>query len=112
MATASMNPAPNATKCSMTARPRAARRVTASAPSRLPSAATSAYTRALDMGEQVLLRIAARVLEHLAEQALERLAPVGAPPPPRSAQSRSVHRAGLQCQRIPRGAAGWHNPWA
>src|SRR2546429_8090385 len=110
MATASMNPAPNATKCSMTARPGAARRVTASAPSRLPTAATSAYTRALDMGEQVLLRIAARGLEHLAEQALERLAHVGSRPHSRSDQVVPVHREVLQWPRILRGADGCHKP--
>src|SRR5213082_695849 len=56
-ATASMNPAPNATKCSMSASSRAARRVTASAPATFPSAATRAYNRALDTGEQLLPRL-------------------------------------------------------
>src|SRR3989454_5900325 len=78
IATASMNPAPKATKCSITWRPSAARRVTASAPTTLPSAATSAYNRALDTGEQVRLRVAGGILEHLGEQALQRLAHVGA----------------------------------
>src|SRR3989454_86352 len=77
-ATASMNPAPKATKCSITWRPSAARRVTASAPTTLPSAATSAYSTALDTGEQVRLGVAGRILEHLGEQALERLPHVGA----------------------------------
>src|SRR2546427_424275 len=75
---ASMNPAPKATKCSITWRPSAARRVTASAPTTLPSAATSAYSTALDTGEQVRLGVAGRILEHLGEQALQRLAYVGA----------------------------------
>src|SRR5438093_1563261 len=48
IATASMNPAPKATKCSITLRPRAARWITAAAPSRLPPAAISPYHRALD----------------------------------------------------------------
>src|SRR2546421_62017 len=78
IATASMNPAPNATKCSITWRPSAARRVTASAPTTLPSAATRAYITALDTGEQVLLRVAGGILEHLGEQALQRLAHAGA----------------------------------
>src|SRR3989441_4513059 len=78
MATASMNPAPKATKCSITWRPSAARRVTASAPTTLPSAATRAYITALDTGEQVLLRVAGGILEHLGEQALQRLAHAGA----------------------------------
>src|SRR5436853_3528092 len=78
IATASMNPAPKATKCSSTWRPSAARRVTASAPTTLPSAATSAYITALDTGEQVRLRVAGGILEHLGEQALQRLAHVGA----------------------------------
>src|SRR5437899_4468260 len=73
-----MNPAPNATKCSITWRPSAARRVTASAPTTLPSAATSAYITALDTGEQVLLRVAGGILEHLGEQALQCLPHVGA----------------------------------
>src|SRR2546430_15240671 len=104
MATASMNPAPNATKCSMTARPRAARRVTASAPSRLPSAATSAHTRALDMGEQVLLRIAARVLEYPAKQGLPRHDPGGSPRPTHRAQGTPLHPEDLAWQPILRGA--------
>src|SRR5439155_11068572 len=55
-----------------------ARRVTASAPTTLPSAATSAYSTALDTGEQVRLRVAGGILEHLGEQALQRVAHVGA----------------------------------
>jgi len=48
MATDSMNPAPNATSSSITRSSRTARRVTASAPSTLPAAATRAYNNALD----------------------------------------------------------------
>src|SRR5256885_6323586 len=44
----------------------------------LPSAATSAYSTALDTGEQVRLGVAGRILEHLGEQALQRLAHVWA----------------------------------
>src|SRR2546422_818197 len=104
-----MNPAPNATKCSMTARPRAARRVTASAPSTLPSAATSAYTRALDTGQQVVLGVALRVLEHLGEQPLQHLAHVGPGPHPRGDQVVPVHRELLQRQGILRGADRSHD---
>src|SRR2546427_751727 len=42
------------------------------------SSPTSAYNRALDTGEQVRLRVAGGILEHLGEQALQRLAHVGA----------------------------------
>src|SRR6266576_5835938 len=72
-ATASMNPAPNATKCSISASSRAARRVTASAPTTLPSAAIRAYPRELDTGEEIVARVAGRILEHFREQPLERL---------------------------------------
>src|SRR5437879_13835748 len=75
-----MHPAPKATKCSITWRPSAARRVTASAPTTLPSAATRAYITALDTGEQVLLRVAGGILQHLGDQALQRLAHVAARP--------------------------------
>src|ERR1051325_8334815 len=73
-ATASMNPAPNATKCSISASSRAARRVTARAPATLPNAATRAYSRALDTSEQLLPRVARRVVQHVGEQPRERLA--------------------------------------
>src|SRR2546423_15370221 len=99
-ATASMKPAPNATKCSMTARPRAARRVTASAPITLPSAATSAYTRALDTGQQIALGVALRVLEHLGEQPLRHLAHAGPGPHPRAGQAVPVHREVVRRERI------------
>src|SRR5712664_4690846 len=76
-----MNPAPKATKCSITLRPRAAWLITAAAPSRLPPAAISAYHRALDTTRLVLLhalqqmlpRVARRVFEHLGEQLLQHL---------------------------------------
>src|SRR3989442_1530239 len=42
------------------------------------SSATSAYSTALDTGEQVRLRVAGGILEHLGEQALERVAHVWA----------------------------------
>src|SRR5439155_21993497 len=84
IATASMNPAPKATKCSITLSPRAAWRITAAAPSRLPPAAISAYHRALDTTRPVLLhalqetlpRVARRVVEHLREQQLQHLSHV------------------------------------
>src|SRR5437660_4935082 len=106
-----MKPAPNATKCSMTARPRAARRVTASAPITLPRAATSAYTRALDTGQEVLLGVALRVLEHLGEQALQHFAHVGPGPHPGGDQVVPVHRQILQRQGIFGGADGLDDPW-
>src|SRR5439155_25281222 len=99
-ATASMKPAPNATQCSMTARPRAARRVTASAPITLPSAATSAYTSALDTGQEVPLRVALRVFQHLREQALQHIAHVGAGPHSCRDQVVPVDREILQGQGI------------
>src|SRR5689334_9413628 len=77
-ATASMNPAPNATKCSISTSSRAARRVTASAPATLPSAATRAYSSALDTGEQLLPGVARRVVEHVRQQPRQRLAHLGA----------------------------------
>src|SRR5881398_1330569 len=99
-----MNPAPNATKCSMTARPRAARRVTASAPTTLPSAATSAYTRALDTGQEVLFGVALRILEHQGEQPLQHLAHIGPGTHAGGDQVVPVHREVLQRQGILRGA--------
>src|SRR6266540_2099699 len=70
-ATESMNPAPNASKCSMTVSSRTARRVTASAPSTLPAAAMSAYNRALDTGEEIHLGVAAWILQDLVKQPLQ-----------------------------------------
>src|SRR6266550_131449 len=96
MATDSMNPAPNATSSSMTRR---ARRVTASAPSTLPAAATRAYNNALDTREQVLLGIAGRVLEHLFQQPRERLAHIGTGPHAGGDEIVAFHREVLECQR-------------
>src|SRR3989449_9835355 len=84
IATASMKPAPKATKCSITLSPRAAWRITAAAPSRLPPAAISAYHRALDTTrpvllhalQQVLAGVARRVLEHFGEQQVQLLSHV------------------------------------
>ena len=71
MATDNMKPAPNASKCSITLSWRAARRVTASAPSTLPAAAARAYSRALDTREQILAGIAGWILQHVIKQALQ-----------------------------------------
>src|SRR5438552_18593981 len=68
-----MKPAPNATKCSISASSPAARRVTASAPTTLPSAATRAYPKALDTGEELVARVAGRLREHFRQQPLEGL---------------------------------------
>src|SRR3989442_658916 len=68
-----MKPAPNATKCSIRTSSRAARRVTASAPTTLPSAAMRAYPSALDTGEEGIARVAGGILEHFREQPLEGL---------------------------------------
>src|ERR1051326_5328739 len=73
-ATARMNPAPTARKRWTGPSARAARRVTASAPATLPTAATRAYSSALDTSEQLLPRVARRVVEHVSEQPRERLA--------------------------------------
>src|SRR6267378_2685199 len=87
-----MNPAPNATKCSISRSPRTACRTTASPPSTLPSAATSAYHSALDTGQEILLGVARGVLEHLRQQALQRLADARARPHSGREQVRAVHR--------------------
>src|SRR6266550_7115758 len=108
-ATASMNPAPNATKCSMSASSRAARRVTASAPATLPSAATRAYPRALDTGEKIGARVAGRILEHFREQPLERLPHVGPGPHARGQEVVAFHREVFHGQGIFRGADGRHD---
>src|SRR2546428_4689633 len=110
IATASMNPAPKATKCSITWRPSAARRVTASAPTTLPSAATSAYITALDTGEQVLLRVAGVILEHLGEQPLQRLPHVGAGSHARREEVVAGDGECLQGQGVLGGADRFHNP--
>src|SRR5947207_10650926 len=106
MATESMNPAPKATSSSMTRSSRTARRVTASAPSTLPAAATSAYSRALDTREQVLPGVARRILEHFVEQAGERLADVGTRPHTGRDQVVALHREVLESKRRILGANG------
>src|SRR5712664_1227570 len=103
IATDSMNPAPNASRCSMTASSRTARRVTASAPSTLPAAATSAYSRALDTGEQVLLGVAGGVFEHFLEQTRQRLTDVRARTHASGDEIISLHRQILQAERRIRG---------
>src|SRR5437588_9074221 len=107
--TASMNPAPNATKCSISASSRAARRVTARAPATLPRAATRAYSSALDTGEQLLPRIACRVLEHVGEQSRQRLAHLRAGPHARRDQVVAGDGEVLQGEGILRGADGRHH---
>src|SRR6266699_372068 len=108
-ATASMNPAPNATKCSISASSRAARRVTARAPATLPSAATRAYNRALDTGEQLLPRVARRVVEHLGEQPRQRLPHLRAGPHARRDEIVAGDREVLQGQGILGGADRRHD---
>src|SRR5213595_2438238 len=103
-ATASMNPAPNATKCSISASSRAARRVTARAPATLPKAATRAYSSALDTGEQLLPRIARRVLEHVGEQPRQRLPHLRAGPHARRDEIVAADGEVLQSQRVLGGA--------
>src|SRR5258706_10139928 len=89
-----MKPAPNATKCSIRTSSRAARRVTASAPTTLPSAAMRAYPSALDTGEEVIARVTARIPEHPREQPFEGLPHFGsrphAPPPEALAPQREA----------------------
>src|ERR1044072_7897152 len=94
-----MNPAPNATSSSMTRSSRTARRVTASAPRILAAAATSAYSRALNTREQVLLGVAAGILEHFVEQARERLADFRARPHAGRDQVVAAHREILDRER-------------
>src|SRR3989442_10036128 len=109
-----MNPAPKATKCSITLSPRAAWRITAAAPSRLPPAAISAYHRALDTARalllpalhQVLAGVARRVFEHPAEQPLQRLAHVRAGPHARGDQGVAPHPEVGERERVRRGAGG------
>src|SRR5919109_697427 len=99
-ATASMNPAPNARKCSISASSRAARRVTARAPATLPNAATRAYTRALDTGEQVFFRVTRRVFQHVRHQPRQRLAHFRPRPHARRDEVVSRDREVLQGQGI------------
>src|SRR2546425_3047556 len=104
-----MKPAPNATKCSIRASSRAARRVTASAPTTLPSAAMRAYPRALDTGEEIVARVAGRILEHLCEQPLEGRSHFGPGPHARGQEVVAFHREVLYGQGILRGTNGLHN---
>src|SRR5260370_40240200 len=94
-----MNPAPNARNCSMAWRLRVAWRVTASAPITLPQAASTAGTRALDTGEQILLGVACGVLQDFAEQLGERGADVGTGPHARGQQVVTGHGEVLQGDR-------------
>src|SRR5258708_6388164 len=87
-----MKPAPNATKCSIRTSSRAARRVTASAPTTLPSAATRAYPKALDTGQEIIARVAARILEHFREQPLEGLSHLGPGPHACGQEVVALHR--------------------
>src|SRR5206468_391228 len=105
-ATASMKPAPNATKCSISASSRAARRVTASAPTTLPSAATKAYQKALDTGEEVVAGVTGRILEHFREQPLERLPHLRPGAHPGGQEIVPLHRQVLHRQRILRCSNG------
>src|SRR4029077_1087953 len=108
-ATASMNPAPNATKCSISASSRAARRVTAKPPATFPRAATRAYSRALDTSEQLLPGVARRVFEDVAEQPRQGLAHLRAGPHARSDEIIARDREVLEGQGIFRGADGRHD---
>src|SRR6185295_2195405 len=99
IATESMKPAPNATSSSMTRSSRTARRVTARAPSTLPAAAMSAYSSALDTGEEVLLRVAAGILEHFVQQPGECFPDVGARPHARRDQVVAFHGEVLEGER-------------
>src|SRR3989449_7208023 len=105
-ATASMKPAPNATKCSIRASSRAARRVTASAPTTLPSAATRAYQKALDTGEEVVARVTGRILEHFRQQPLERLAHLRPGAHPGGQEIVALHGEVFHGQGVLRGADG------
>src|SRR5204863_5624367 len=108
-ATASMNPAPNATKCSIRASSRAARRVTARAPATFPRTATRAYSSALDTSEQLLPRVARGVVEHVAEQPRQRLAHLGAGSHPRRDEIVAADGEVLQSQRVLGGADRRHD---
>src|SRR3989449_4166842 len=108
-ATASMKPAPNATKCSIRASSRAARRVTASAPTTLPSAAMRAYPRALDTREEIVARVAGRILEHFREQPLEGRSHLGPGPHARGQEVVAFYREVLYGQGILGSPNGRHN---
>src|SRR5947199_241073 len=89
-----------------TIRPRAARRVTASAPTTLPSAATKAYQKALDTGEEVVAGVTGRILEHFREQPLERLPHLRPGAHPGGQEIVPLHRQVLHRQRILRCSNG------
>src|SRR5438874_160710 len=108
-ATASMNPAPNATKCSISASSRAARRVTASAPATLPRAATRAYSSALDTGQQLVSGVARGIFQHVREQPRQRLPQLRAGPHARRDQVVPGHREVLERERILGGADCLHH---
>src|SRR5882762_11964208 len=104
-----MKPAPNATKCSIRASSRAARRVTASAPTTLPSAAMRAYPRALDTGEEVVARVTGRILEYFRQQPLEGLSHFGPGPHARGQEVVAFHRQILYGQGVLRRPNGLHD---
>src|SRR6185437_1916501 len=106
-----MKPAPNATKCSIRASSRAARRVTASAPTTLPSAAMRAYPRALDTGEEVVARVTGRVLEYFRQQPLESLSHLGPGPHARGQEVVAFHRQILYGQGVLRRADRLDDLW-
>src|SRR6267143_215141 len=103
IATDSMKPAPNATRSSMTCSSRTARRVTASAPSTLPAAATSAYNSALDTGQEIALGVARRIFEHFFEQARQCCSHVRPGPDAGGDQVIAFHSQILQAERRIRG---------
>src|SRR5712691_5630477 len=110
IATASMNPAPKATKCSITRRPRAARRTTATAPSTLPRAATRAYSRALDTGQEIVPGVPGGILEDLRQQALQRLPDLRPRPHAGRDQVGTVHGEVGEREGILGGADGLDDP--
>src|SRR5512139_805072 len=99
-----MNPAPNATRSSMTRSSRTARRVTANAPSTLPAAAMSACSNALDTREQVFFGVAGWILEYFVEESRQRFAHIRAGPHAGRDQIVSLDRQILECQRLTRRA--------
>src|SRR5262245_6268599 len=99
-----MNPAPNATSSSMTRSSRTARRVTASPPRTFPAAATSAYSRALNTREEVVLRVAVGVFQHFLEQPRQRFPDVGPGPDTGRNEIVAAHREILERERRVLGA--------
>src|SRR5919109_982829 len=108
-ATASMKPAPNATKCSISTSSRAARRVTARAPATLPNAATRAYTSALDTSEQLVSRVTRRVFQHVRQQPRQRLAHFRAGPHTGRDEVVAADGEVLQRQGVPGRPNSLHN---